>query len=139
MSLPSCDMDHAVMSQLLKLTDTNWYEWQKKIETYFMLISCGGHVSSPKPGGDKGSEWDQVDQKVYAVIWFLVVQNYCVPIITTKPRKEAWAKPVVDNQKDNATNWFMLCQQLYSVTHNPAFLLLILSKVCCWLHTNLIR
>ena len=60
------------MSQLPKLTGTNWYEWQKEIETYFMLIGCGGHIGSTKPGGDKGLEWDQVDQKVYAVIWFLV-------------------------------------------------------------------
>jgi hypothetical protein len=42
-----------------------------------MLINCKGHVSSMKPGGDKGLEWDQVDQKVYAIIWFLVDPNYC--------------------------------------------------------------
>jgi len=112
-------MDRAVMSQLPKLTGINWYEWQKEIETYFMLISCGGHVSSTKPGGDKGSEWDQVDQKVYAVIWFLVDPNYRSPIIITKSGKEAWAKLVVEYQKDNVTNQLMLHQQLYSITHDP--------------------
>ena len=46
------------MSRLLKLTGTNWYEWQKEIETYFMLIGCRGHVSSTKPGGDRGlTKW----------------------------------------------------------------------------------
>ena len=75
------------MSQLPKLTGTNWYEWQKEIETYFMLIGCGGHVTSTKPGGDKGLKWDQVDQKVYAVIWFFVDPNYHGPIITTKSGK----------------------------------------------------
>jgi hypothetical protein len=108
------------MSQLPKLTGTNWYEWQKEIETYFMLIGCGGHVSSTKPGGDKGSEWDQVDQKVYAVIWFLVDPNYRGPIITTKSGKEAWAKLVAEYQKDNATNRLMLRQQFYSIIHDPA-------------------
>ena len=112
-------MDRAVMSQLPKLTDTNWYEWQKEIETYFMLIGCRGHVSSTKSGGDKGSEWDQVDQKVYAVIWFLVDPNYHGPIITTKSGKEAWAKLIVEYQKDNATNQLMLHQQFYSVIHDP--------------------
>ena len=97
-------MDHTVMSQLLKLTGTNWHEWQKEIDTYFMLIGCGGHVSSTKPGGDMGSEWDQVDQKVYAVIWFLVDPKYHGLVITTKSGKEAWAKLIVEYQKDNATN-----------------------------------
>ena len=107
------------MSQLPKLTGTNWYEWQKEIETYFMLIGCGGHVTSTKPGGDKGLEWDQVDQKVYAVIWFLVDPNYRGPIITTKSGKEAWAKLIAEYQKDNATNLLMLRQQFYSTIHDP--------------------
>jgi hypothetical protein len=47
-----------------------------------------------------------------------LVPNYCSPIITTKSGKEAWAKLVVKYQKDNATNWLMLHQQLYSITHN---------------------
>src|ERR1700691_134511 len=113
-------MDRAVMSQLPKLTGTHWYEWQKKIETYFMLIGCGGHMGSTKPEGDKGSEWDQVDQKVYAVIWFLVDPNYRGPIITSKSGKAAWAKLVAEYQKDNATNELMLHQQFYSIIHDPA-------------------
>jgi hypothetical protein len=61
-----------------------------------------------------------VNQKVYAVIWFLVGQNYHGPIITTKSGKEAWAKLIAEYQKDNAMNQLMLHQQLYSITHNPA-------------------
>ena len=61
-------MDHAVMAHFPQLTGANWYEWQKDIETYFLLISCRGHVGSTRPGGDKEPEWDVVDQKAYAVM-----------------------------------------------------------------------
>jgi hypothetical protein len=113
-------MDRAVMARLPQLIGANWYEWQKEIETYFLLIGCGGHVGSTRPGGDKGPEWDVVDQKVYAVIWFLVDPNHRSPIITTKSGKEAWAKLVAEYQKDNATNRLMLRQEFYSIKHDPA-------------------
>jgi hypothetical protein len=96
-------MDHAVMARLPQPIGANWYEWQKEIETYFLLIGCRGHVGSTRPGGDKGLEWDVVDQKVYAIIWFLVDPNHHSLIITTKSRKEAWAKLVAEYQKDNTT------------------------------------
>jgi len=65
-------------------------------------------------------EWDQVGQKVYAVIWFLVDPNHCFSIITTKSGKEAWAKLFAEYQKDNPTNRLMLRQQFNSIIHDPA-------------------
>ena len=117
MSTFAHNMDRTIMPHLPKLTGTNWHEWQKEIETYFMLIGCGGHIDSVRPGGDKALAWDQTDQKVYAVIWFLTDPNYRSPIITTKSGKEAWSKLVAEYQKDNATNRILLRQQFYSITH----------------------
>ena len=65
-----------VSPSLLVLTG---YEWQKEIETYFLLLGCRGHLGSTRPGGDKGPGWDVVAQKVYAIIWFLVDPNHCSP------------------------------------------------------------
>ena len=98
-------------------------------------------MGSTRPGGDKGSEWDVVDQKVYAIIWFLVDPNHCSPIITTKSGKEAWEKSIVEYQKDNATNWLMLHQEFYSIKHDPAlpvteFIKGVLSVAC---KLNMIR
>lgn len=108
------------MTHLPKLTGNNWYEWKKEVETYFMLIGCGGHVKSEKPEGTKASEWEVLDQKVYAVIWFLVDANHRSPIVTTTSGKEAWAALVSEYQKDNSTNRLLLRQQFFSVTHDPA-------------------
>lgn len=118
--LLSVNMDCAIMACLPQLTGAYWYEWQKEIETYFLLIGCGGHVGSTRPGGDKGSEWDVVDQKVYTIIWFLVDPNHHSPIITTKSGKEAWAKLVAEYQKDDTTNQLMLHQDFYSIKHDSA-------------------
>ena len=84
-----------------------------------MLIECGGHLASEKPVGAKASEWEALDQKVYAVIWFLVDPNHRSPIVTTTSRKEVWAKLVAEYQKDSATNQLLLHQQFYSITHDP--------------------
>jgi hypothetical protein len=108
------------MASIPNLTGDNWYEWKKEVETYFMFIGCGGHVSSTKPGGDKVLEWDRLDQKVYAVIWFLINPNHRSPIMTTNSGKEAWAILVAEYQKDSATNRILLRQQFYSITHDPA-------------------
>lgn len=108
------------MTQLPKLTGDNWYEWKKEVETYFMLIGCGGHVKSEKPGDTKASEWEILDQKVYAVIWFLVDANHRSPIVNTSSGKEAWATLVSEYQKDSSTNRLLLRQQFFSVTHDPA-------------------
>ena len=108
------------MTHLPKLTGDNWYEWKKEVETYFMLIGCGGHIKSEKPGGTKASEWDALDQKVYAIIWFLVDANHRSPIVTTTSGKEAWAALVAEYQKDSSTNRLLLHQQFFSVTHDPS-------------------
>jgi gag-polypeptide of LTR copia-type len=113
-------MECAVMTYLPKLTGNNWYEWKKEVETYFMLIGCRVHVGSEKPGGAKASEWEALDEKVYAMIWFLVDPNYRSLIITMKSRKEAWAKLVSEYQKDSMTNRLLLRQQFYSIAHDPA-------------------
>ena len=113
-------MERAVLTYLPKLTGNNWYEWKKEVQTYFMLIGCGGHVGSEKPGGAKASEWEALDQKVYAIIWFLVDPIHRSPIVTTNSGKEAWAKLVAEYQKDSATNRLLLRQQFFSVTHDPA-------------------
>lgn len=111
------------MTYLPKLTGNNWYEWKKEVETYCMLIGCGEHLSSEKPGGEKVSvisEWEKIDQKVYAVIWFLVDPNHRSPIVATKSGKEAWDSLIAEYQKDSATNRLLLRQQFYSITHDPA-------------------
>ena len=113
-------MDRAIMANLLKLTGDNWYEWKKEIETYFLLIGCGGHVGSTRSLDEKRSEWDTLDQKVYAIIWFLIDPSHRSSIITTNSGKEAWTKIVTEYQKDSPTNRILLRRQFYSLTHYPA-------------------
>lgn len=113
-------MDRAFISTLPKLTGDNWYEWKKEIETYFLLIGCGGHVGSTRPLDEKRSEWDTLDQKVYAIIWFLIDPSHRSSIITTNSGKEAWTKIITEYQKDSPTNRILLRQQFYSLTHDPA-------------------
>jgi len=108
------------MATLPKLTGDNWYEWKKEIETYFLLIGCGGHVGSTRPLDEKRLEWDTLDQKVYAIIWFHLDPSHRSSIITTNSGKEAWTIIVTEYQKDSPTNRILLRRQFYSLTHDPA-------------------
>jgi gag-polypeptide of LTR copia-type len=113
--------DKAILSTLPKLNGSNWFEWKKEAETFLLLAGLDGIIDAEDiPTGTKAAEWTVKDRKTYAYLFFLIEPNYRAPIIEIKSRREAWKKLVAEYEKDSATTRMALCQQFYSLTHDPA-------------------
>jgi hypothetical protein len=48
-----------------------------------------------------------------------------VSILNVKSGQEAWNKLVSEHEKDNATMHIRLCQQFYSLSHNPSLTIIV--------------
>jgi hypothetical protein len=113
--------DRAILATLPKLNGSNWFEWKKEAETFLLLVGLDGTIDAEEvPTGAKAAEWMAKDCKTYAYLFFLIELNYHAPIIDIKSGCDAWKKLVTEYKKDSATTCMALCQQFYSLTHNPA-------------------
>jgi hypothetical protein len=112
--------DKAILATLPKLNSSNWFEWKKEAETFLLLAGLDGIIDAEDiPTGTKATEWTAKDRKTYAYLFFLIEPNYRAPIIDIKSGHEAWKKLVAEYEKDSATTRMALCQQFYSLTHDP--------------------
>ena len=130
--------DKAVLATLPKLSGSNWFEWKKEAETFFMLAGLDGIIDAEEV--PTTTKWTAKDRKTYAYLFFLIELNYCAPIIDIKSGWEAWKKLVSKYEKDSATMRMALCQQFYLLTHNPTIGIAIFidafffscSTTCCY-------
>jgi len=112
--------DKAILATLPKLNSSNWFEWKKEVETFLLLAGLNRIIDAEDiPTGMKATEWTAKDRKTYVYLFFLIELNYCTPIIDIKSGREAWKKLVAEYEKDSAMTRMVLCQQFYSLTHNP--------------------
>ena len=81
------------------------------METFLLLAGLDGIIDAKEvPTGVKAVEWMTKDRKMYMYLFFLIIPNYCAPIIDFKLGQEAWKKLVTEYEKDNATLQMALCQ-----------------------------
>ena len=112
--------DRAILATLPKLNGSNWFEWKKEAETFLLLAGLDSTIDAEEvPTRVKAAEWTTKDCKMYAYLFFLIEPNYHAPIINIKSGQEAWKKLVAEYEKDSATMCMALCQQFYSLTHDP--------------------
>ena len=113
--------DKAILTTLPKLNGSNWFEWKMEVETFLLLAGFDRIINAEDiPTGTKAAEWTAKDHKMYAYLFFLIEPNYHAPIIDIKSGHKAWKKLISKYEKDSATMRMALCQQFYSLTHNPA-------------------
>ena len=85
--------DKAILTTLPKLNSSNWFEWKKEVETFLLLAGLDRIIDAEDiQTGTKATEWMAKDRK----------------------------KLVAEYEKDSVTTRMALCQQFYSLTHNPA-------------------
>jgi hypothetical protein len=91
------------------------------VETFLLLAGLDGIIDTKEiPTGTKATKWMVKDCKTYVYLFFLMEPNYHAPIINIKSGCEAWKKLVAEYEKDSATMCMALCQQFYSLVHDPA-------------------
>ena len=122
--------DRAILATLQKLNSSNWFEWKKETKTFLLLAGLDRIINAADiPTGSKAAEWNSKDHKVYIYIFFLIEPNYHASIIKSKSGQEAWKKLVAKYKKDSATIYMALCQQFYSLTHDPTVSIIIIINV----------
>ena len=122
--------ERAILATLQKLNSSNWFEWKKEAKTFLVLAGLDRIINAADiPTGSKAAEWNSKDHKVYTCIFFLIEPNYHASIIESKSGQEAWKKLVAKYKKDNAPIYMALCQQFYSLTHDPTVSIIIFINV----------
>jgi len=113
--------DKAIFATLPILNGSNWFEWKKEVETFLLMAGLDRIIDAEEvPTGAKATEWNSKDHKTYPYLFFLIKPNYHAPIINMKSGREAWKKLTTKYEKDTAMTCMALCQQFYSLRHDPA-------------------
>jgi gag-polypeptide of LTR copia-type len=114
--------DKTILTTLPKLNGSDWFEWKKEAETFLLLAGLDRVIDTEEvPTGAKAAtDWTTKDHKMYVYLFFLIKPNYRAPIVKIKSGQEAWKKLVAEYEKDSAMTCMALCQQFYSLMHDPA-------------------
>ena len=92
------------------------------MKIFLLLAGLDGIIDAADiPTGSKAAEWNSKDHKVYVCFFFLIKPNYCLPVIKIKSVEKLFVK----YEKDSATLCMVLCQQFYSLMHDPAVVIII--------------
>ena len=113
-------LDTQFLANIPKLKGSNWFEWKKEAKTLLLLAGLDGIIGAEVPTDPEAAAWMAKDRKVYTYIFFLINPNHCAPIIKLKSGHDAWKKLVAKYKNDSATTHMILCQQFYSVMHDPS-------------------
>ena len=106
-----------------KFAGTNWVTFKKDVEVFFSLDGIWDVVSGavPRPADLKDlGDWETKDKHGYSLLYFLIGSDYCSIITELSSGSAAWNALKGKYEKDSSAMWLTLCNQFYTIRHDPS-------------------
>lgn len=111
----------AMLADITKLNDTNWFDWSKKMKMFFLGSGVDGIASGHPPSDPKEyAEWEKLDKRALAFIYMRVEDEYHYLIDDLESGRAAWAKLAGHFQRSTMGHRMTARSEFYAITHDPS-------------------
>ncbi|KAF7354465.1 Retrovirus-related Pol polyprotein from transposon TNT 1-94 [Mycena venus] len=110
------------LAHIAVFDSTNWSSFSKDVQVFFQLEGIWGIVNgtTKKPtDADEAAKWTRSTERAYSMLYFLIGVDYCSLIVDVATSVDAWKLLKDEYQKDSSVLRLALCNQLYSIRHDP--------------------
>ena len=111
----------SMLPNIPKLSDTNWFDWSKRMKMFFLGAGVTGIDSGTPPiDAQEKAKWEVLDKMMTAYIYMRVEDEYHYLIEDLESGKDAWAALKKHFERSTMGYRMTARKEFYEITHDPS-------------------